>query len=895
MESDRWASIERLYHAALEREPAEREAFLDEACAGDEMLRRQVAALLACDGQSPGFIESPAVEVAARALAANLSLSEEAETLAIKLSPQIGAYQILAPLGRGGMGEVHLALDTRLRRKVAIKLLPAEFTADTGRVRRFEQEARAASALNHPNIITVHEIGEAPIQDGNRRYIVTEYVEGETLRQRMNGATRQKMNLSEAIDVASQIAAALSAAHEAGIAHRDIKPENVMLRRDGIVKVLDFGLAKLTEPSAPALDSPRGDSPEVDSKDSTLIKNSTASGVVMGTPRYMSPEQARGEKVDARTDIFSLGVTLYEMITGRTPFMGETPGEMIAAILRDEPPPLAEAPLELQRMVGKALRKNREDRYQGIKDLLIDLKSLKQDLELEERERTGQTVKGHAAPGAGRLISGIKRHKLGTLLALAIIAGIAFGLYRWFIQFRPSLPLRATKIERLTNNGKAVRAAISPDGKLVAYAMWEAGKQSLWLKQTTIAGAGRVVRPAADISYFWLSFSHDGDSLYYSTKDDANLTGVLYRIPVLGSAPPRKVIANIWGSVALSPNGDRFAFMRGYQTQLECTLMLANVDGSGEQKLVTRKYPDSFSNRPGLAWSPNGEIISCSAFINGYGLGESIIAVRVTDGKQWQISSRKWFSVYDMAWLTDGSGLIIRARDQAEGPQSQFWLLSYPDGEARKLTNELGNYEGVSLAANPDMLVTVKVDYSLGIWVVPYGKAGPPKQITSRTNIDEGSSGIAWTPDDKILYASTESGNFDIWIVDADGGAKQQLTADAGQNFYPSASPDGRYVVFNSDRGGVSDIWRMDINGSNLKRLTRGHGAWYSNYSRDGRSMVYLNDSSGQTVWKAPIDGGDPLQLTSNDREIIRLAISRNGKWLAYGTPDEQNQAVIKI
>src|SRR5262247_706928 len=430
MESDRWALIERLYHAALEREPAEREAFLDEACAGDEMLRRQVAALLACDGQSPGFIESPAVEVAARAMAANPSLSEEAETLAIKLPPQIGAYQILAQLGRGGMGEVHLALDTRLRRKVAIKLLPAEFTADTGRVRRFEQEARAASALNHPNIITVHEIGEAPIQDGNRRYIVTEYVEGETLRQRMNGAPRQKMNLSEAIDVASQIAAALSAAHEAGIAHRDIKPENVMLRRDGIVKVLDFGLAKLTEPSAPALDSPRGGSPEVDSKDSTLIKNSTASGVVMGTPRYMSPEQARGEKVDARTDIFSLGVTLYEMITGRTPFAGKTPGEMIAAILRDEAPPLAEyareAPPELQRLIGKALRKNREERYQVVKDLLLDLKGLKQDLELKAREasvRRGETGAVRATSGAQYIISEIKRRKRGTLLALTVVAG----------------------------------------------------------------------------------------------------------------------------------------------------------------------------------------------------------------------------------------------------------------------------------------------------------------------------------------------------------------------------------------------------------------------------------------------------------------------------------------
>src|SRR5262245_32401215 len=718
MESDRWASIERLYHAALEREPAERAAFLDDACAGDEMLRRQVAALLACDGQSPGFIESPAVEVAARAMAANPSLLEEAETLAIKLPPQIGAYQILAQLGRGGMGEVHLALDTRLRRKVAVKLLPAEFTADTGRVRRFEQEARAASATNHPNIITIYEISEAATEAGNRRYIVTEYVEGETLRQRMNGAPRQKMNLSEAIDVASQIAAALSAAHEAGIAHRDIKPENLMVRRDGIVKVLDFGLAKLTEPPAPELDSPGFDSPGFDSKDSTLIKNSTASGVVMGTPRYMSPEQARGEKVDARTDIFSLGVTLYEMITGRTPFAGETPGEMIAAILRDEPPPLAEfapeTPPEMQRLVGKALRKNREERYQGIKDLLLDLKSLKQDVELHSGgagKRTGKIGAAGATSAAQYIIFGTKRHKLGTLLALAIIAGIAFGLYRRFIQFRPSPPPPDLKFDRLTNSGKTVSAAISRDGKYVAYAMWEAGKQSLWLKQTTIAGAGNNVSPPADISYGWLSFSPNGDSLYYLTNDDAGISGALYRFHIHGSAPPRKVIANVWGRVALSPDGQRLAFMRIYPNQGESALMLANVDGSGTQKLATRNYPDGFSEVAGLSWSPNGETISCSAVSLVDGVRETVVAVSVIDGRQREITSGKWADIRNMAWLTGGSGLIIQASDPAAGLQTQLWRLSYPAGDARKLTNDLDNYEGLSVAADSNQLVTVKMAY----------------------------------------------------------------------------------------------------------------------------------------------------------------------------------------
>src|SRR5262245_13561532 len=379
MELDRWEQIERLYHAALERGPDAREAFLDEACAGDEDLRREVAGLLACDVPNDSFIQSPAIEIAARAMV-DEPLIETSSKPARSLiaGTRIGAYQLLEPLGRGGMGEVHLALDTRLGRKVAVKLLPARFTTDASRVRRFAQEARAVSALNHPNIITIHEIGAVRTEAGEIHYIVTEYVEGETLRQRMAIAPQGRLSLAEALDVAAQIATALATAHEAGIAHRDIKPENVMARRDGIVKVLDFGLAKLTEPAPPVIDS----------QASTLDRNSTEAGVVMGTPRYMSPEQARGEKVDVRTDIFSLGVMLYEMVAGRPPFTGVTPNETIAAILRDEPPPLAEcapdAQPEMEEILSKTLSKNREERYQAASELLADLQRLKSRLEQDK-------------------------------------------------------------------------------------------------------------------------------------------------------------------------------------------------------------------------------------------------------------------------------------------------------------------------------------------------------------------------------------------------------------------------------------------------------------------------------------------------------------------------------
>jgi serine/threonine protein kinase len=301
MKPDRWKQIEELYDAALELDVSLRAAFLDQACDDDEELRQEVESLLASDEQAGSFLATPAVEVAAKGIAAASSAL---------IGGKIGHYRVLSLLGAGGMGEVYLAEDSKLGRKVALKLLPADLTVDADRLRRFEQEARAASSLNHPNIITIFEIG----QEGASHYIATEFIEGETLRRRMEGG---RIGLDLALDIAAQIAAALAAAHLRGIAHRDIKPENVMVRRDGIVKVLDFGLAKLIEPPEPA------STPVVNSQAPTLIKAaSTRSGILIGTPRYMSPEQARGERVDARADIFSLGSALYEMITGHAPFTG---------------------------------------------------------------------------------------------------------------------------------------------------------------------------------------------------------------------------------------------------------------------------------------------------------------------------------------------------------------------------------------------------------------------------------------------------------------------------------------------------------------------------------------------------------------------------------------------
>src|SRR5262245_49517281 len=457
LDKQRWRQVETLYHAALEREPGARDAFLAQACAGDEELRREVEELLRYDGAAESFIQGNALAFDARRLK-----PEELSQTAPQLLPgqRIGAYKILALLGRGGMGVVYRAHDERLRRDVAIKLLPASFANDSDRLRRFEQEAHATSALNHPNIITIYEIGEAATERGDIHFIATEFIEGQTVRQQIAGA---RLKLGSALDVATQVASALAAAHAAGIVHRDIKPENVMARPDGVVKVLDFGLAKLTERRAPAFDS----------QSPTAIKVQTDPGVVMGTAQYMSPEQARGLEVDARTDIFSLGVMLYEMIAGRLPFEGETKTDVIVSILEKEPAPLTrhapEVPAELQRIVSKALRKDREERYQGVKDLLLDLKSLKEELIYEAKSRaTRQPETGDGAMGATSLnqgldtakvmgapsaeisparttssaeylVSGIIRHKLGAIIALVVLVIASAALYSFYPKSNQSI------------------------------------------------------------------------------------------------------------------------------------------------------------------------------------------------------------------------------------------------------------------------------------------------------------------------------------------------------------------------------------------------------------------------------------------------------------------------
>ena len=871
MTPDRWQKVKQIFQSAIQRAPHERSAFLATACGNDDELRREVDSLISAHDKSGEFIDGAAYEAAANLLGDGKS--------GLPGGQMVGPYEIVSFISRGGMGEVFLAHDRRLNRKIALKLLPVLYTRDDERLRRFEQEARAASALNHPNIITIFEI----LKTKTTHAIATEFVEGETLRQRLS---RSPLALSESLHIAIQVADALAAAHKAGIIHRDIKPENIMLRPDGYVKVLDFGLAKLSEQSLSA-------------EEAVTIQVRTGSGVVMGTAGYMSPEQARGREIDTRSDVFSLGAVIYELVAGRKPFEGETPSDTLAAILKSDPPPIAElapnAPPELVRIVNKALRKDREERYQVVKDLLIDLRSLKQELEFQAKMGSSHASVAPATPlvtapqtaaiSAQQTITNsvtieLKRHRFAVVTVLSLLvllcAGAGYGLYR-YLRTGP-VHFQNIQVTKLTNSGKVISATLSPDGRWVVYALSDARKQSIWIRQVSSANDKEIV-PAADVGVFGLTMSHDGNDLYYVVKQNLD-KGTLYRIPLLGGTPTR-ITEWLDSAITFSPDSKQMAFVRGsFPADGESALVIANIDGSNERVLATRKRPEAFSpiffTAP--SWSPDGELIAAS--VNSVTGQSQVITVQVRDGKESRLALTEPF-IARTFWLPDMSGLLAIAG--ASVPESQVWFVPYPSGAARQITNDLQQHRDIGLSDKADKFVTVLASALVNVWVAPNGDADQATQLPVGNISFNGTGGnsVAWTPDGRIVFASNESMSVDLWVMNADGTQRKQLTSNAGKNIGPVVTADGRYIVFTSTRSGSGAIWRMDIDGRNAKQLSKGDGDWLPALSPDDKWVVYASvGTSKPLIWKVPIDGGTPVQLTA--KSASNPVVSPDGKWLAY-------------
>ncbi|HET9480090.1 MAG TPA: protein kinase, partial [Pyrinomonadaceae bacterium] len=737
-------------------------------------------------------------------------------------------------------------------------------------------------------------------ETGSSHVIATEFVEGETLRSRLN---RTALSVTEALDVAIQVADALAAAHKAGIIHRDIKPENIMLRPDGYIKVLDFGLAKLSEQASPTV-----------AAEAPTIQVRTGSGIVIGTAGYMSPEQARGLGVDSRSDIFSLGAVIYEMLARRKPFEGDTPSDTLAAILKTEPPPLsrviAGVPAELTRIVTKCLKKDREERYQVVKDLWLDLKALRQELEFQKNRAgeapdvlrpsavAGEPTALFAEPRPTVARSGIstiteslsveiKRHKFGAAVALTLIALVlaasGFGIYKLLNRETAVAHFSEINLAQLTNSGNAIDAAISPDGKYIVYVLSDRSAQSLWIRQVSTAN-DKLIVPPAPVGYFGMTFSPDGNDLYYVIK--ANLdAGTLYRIPVLGGTPV-KITEKLDGPVSFSPDGKQFVFIRGnYPTAAGSALIIANIDGAAERELSVKNFPERFSPIffAGPSWSPDGKLVAASVATTG---GQSrLLGFSVADGSEQQLWQQPFPFTGRVQWLPDMTGLLVVA---GESPAAaQLWVVNHPEGAGRRVTNDLSTYRSIGLTQDGKTFTTVQAQGLVNLWVAPDGDVARASRLPTGNVSFYSSSGnnVSWTPDGRIVFVSNEGGNPNIWITKPDGSERKQLTANDAANFSPVVSPDGKYIVFGLWRGGKKTLWRMDVDGRNPVQLTFGVGDSFPSISPDSRWVIYTAPSEARpTLWKVSIDGGTPAQVIN--RNATMGVVSPDGKFIAYTYPE---------
>ena len=903
MKAERLQQVSPIFRQAVELSPDERAAFLEATCAGDATLRRDVERLISAHEQAGSFIESPAYE-----RAAGLLTDEPAASIMGQL---IAHYRIVAPLGRGGMGEVYLARDTKLERSVALKVLPSDVASDKERMRRFTQEAKAAATLNHPNIAHIYEIGET----AGTHFIAMEYVDGVTLAEKIHHV---KTSLGQLLNYLTQVAEGLAKAHAAGIVHRDLKPDNIMITRDEYAKILDFGLAKLIEPQR-ASGKERSNSGETAT---AILAQHSMPGMIMGTAGYMSPEQALGKvrELDHRSDIFSFGCILFEAATGQRAFEGQDPLDSLHKIVHAPTPRIKDvnssAPDELQRIVRRCLAKEPDKRYQSIKEVAIELDELRQELkgqvyvdhslqpESNRAERTTtsqgsrvstgsaasyttQTETAHSTSSAEYLVSGIKSHKLGVILALmgaVVIMAAALGLYKYYWS-RPAkpAPFQEIKYTKLTFNGKATSAVISPDGKHVVYVIDDGGQRSLWLRQVATATDLQLTAPE-NIMYFSLTISPDGEFLYYAYAGTTIQNRVLFRMPVVGGTP-RKVVEDIGSPIGFSPDGKQIAFVRsrlrsgvrsgqrGGVEVGESALIVANADGTEERKIATRQGgPNRFGNffNGGVVWSPDGKRLATIArATDSAGRFQTVVEVPIEGGAERILTSQRWYQLQRLAWLSDGSGLLMTAAEKASDLRSQqIWHLSYPGGEARKITNDSNNYQGISLNANSSVLVTVQLNQTMDIWVAPDGDAGRATQFKSVSSNRDGFDGVRWTPDGKIMFNSMAGGNEGIWIMEADGKNRKQLSTADFVDYAHSITTDGRYIVFTSERTGAPAGWRMDIDGGNPKQLTTGGVAAGSEW------VVY---PYRQSLWKASIDGGEPVQLS--EEPLVRCSTSLTERW----------------
>jgi len=855
MTPEQWEQIGQLYYEAKEIDPPGRAAFLDQACAGNESLRREVEALLAVEASVGDFIAAPALKDAAELLTAEAAPEE-------MVGKQLGHYQILSLVGTGGMGEVYAARDTRLGRKVAIKLLPTIVSRDADRLRRFDQEARAIGMLNHPNILTIHDIGThegAP-------YIVSELLEGETLREWIKDGA---IAMPRAVDFALQITRGLAAAHDRGLAHRDLKPENVFITKDGLVKILDFGLAKLAQSqrfnnlSGPSFPVVRTDP-----------------GLVMGTVGYMAPEQVRGEEADHRADIFAFGVILHEMLAGQRPFRGDTAVETMSAILKQEPPELP-APLVaqspgLQRVIHRCLEKRPEQRFQSASDLGFAIESLTSSALNPSGSRWSAAEASGSAP---TLQFQPKRGRIGRILRSGWIGWAAAGVFMLtsillaVSNFRR--PPTSTRVVPFTSfPGQKSNPAFSPDGNQIAF-VWDgdgAGIPGLYVK---LIDAGTPLRLATLSGNPGpnLAWSPDGRHVAF-VRGGSN--GGIFTVPAL--AGPERKLTEMRGGFAWSPDGKTLAIVSNEAPQEPLSIYLLSID-TGEKRRLTALPPGSFGDTS-PAFSPDGRSL---AFIrNPNFLVSDIYLVPVAGGEPTRLTFDNLSLGGSLAWTTDGREIVFSS---PRGGLQSLWRVSTSGDRLRRLVGT-GEYAfNPSIARQGSRLAYVYRKVDRNIWRAAgpnsTAKDSAPVKLIASTRDDIAPQ---FSPDGKrIVFVSDRTGSREIWVAASDGQNPIQLTNFGGSNTgTPRWSPDNKWIAFDSRPEGNSDIHVISADGGKPRRVTTETSEDVApSWSRDGRWIYFGSRRSGEwQIWKTPVEGGQALQVTKNGG--YEAFESADGKYIYY-------------